>query len=74
MARTAVTLVSKLAVLFYTLAEDVKTFAEVAGLKWQWRKDEGGTVEDGKWEGDCKEVGFFRGCKSRARVWTERQS
>ena len=58
MARTAVTLVSKLAVLFYTLAEDVQTLAEEAGLTWQWRKVEGAQVDEGNWEGDCDEVGF----------------
>ncbi len=72
MARTAVTLVSKLAVLFYTLAEDVKTLAEDAGLRWQWRKVEGGTMDEGNWEGDCDEVGFSGGIGARVLVGLRR--
>lgn len=54
--KTAVMLVSTLAVLFYALAEDVRSLAEDAGLKWRWQKVEGSEVDEGIWEGDCDKV------------------
>lgn len=55
-AATARALVSKLAVLFNTLVEDVRVMAENAGLEWHWRKVDGVTVDEGAWEGDCDKV------------------
>ena len=55
-AKTAIMLVSKLAVLFHTMAEDVRSVAEGAGLKWQWRKVQGKVMDEGNWEGDCDKV------------------
>lgn len=54
--KTAIKLVSNLAVLFHTLAEDVRSLAEGAGLKWKWRRVKGCTVDEGDWEGDCDKV------------------
>lgn len=56
MAKTATMLVSKLAVLFHTMAEDVRSVAEGAGLKWHWRKVDGKVMDAGSWEGDCDKV------------------
>lgn len=47
---------SKLAVLFYTLAEDVRQLAENAGLTWRWREVDGVKVDKGAWEGTCDEA------------------
>lgn len=59
-------LVSKLAVLFHTLAEDVRSVAEDAGLKWQWRKVEGKV--EGLWEGDCDKVWNGRNLQNDMRA------
>ena len=39
-----------------TMAEDVRSVAEGAGLKWQWRKVQGKVMDEGNWEGDCDKV------------------
>ena len=54
--KTATMLVSKLAVLFHTMAEDIRSVAEGAGLKWQWRTVQGRVMDEGSWEGDCDKV------------------
>lgn len=55
-ARTARKLVSRLAVLFHSLAEDVRIMAESAGLEWRWREVDGVVVDEGVWEGSCDMV------------------
>ena len=63
-ATTARALVSKLAVLFITLVEDVRSMAENAGLEWHWRKVDGVAVDEGAWIGDCDQVYTREGGRS----------
>ena len=55
-AKTARKLVSKLAILFHSLANDVRIIAENAGLEWKWRQDNGIVVNEGTWVGHCDMV------------------
>lgn len=58
-AMTARRLVSTLAVLYYTLVEDVLSIAETAGLVWKPQDGDSESKGPWTWEGESSKVGYL---------------